>query len=327
MPTDLNPTSPLLPPMPLAAAEGTPPGHPMTPQRGPSRSPLARRVLTTGAGGHGAAGADDPREPTEGSPGGGLSELQVHEVLLAAIRDIFSAEQPDEIQAVLLETVDRLGGRVMRAADADERSVPVNLSIDVGEPLLAIPPAHAPEASELLRSHLPRLVEDARRAVDRVERSCRLASDAEHDVLTGLFNRRAYERFAGRMRPGDVVVLLDLDDFKTVNDTRGHLVGDQVLRVFGSVLRDQMRITEQAVRLGGDEFLIVLEDPGEDGAELLLERLQVAWRQRRPVPVSFSAGVAEVTAGVDVALEAADRALYERKRARSDEVAASRGRR
>ncbi len=375
MPIDPNPTALDFPLMALAGAERTPPGHPMTPRRGSSRSPLAHRVLATVVGGYRAAvetahevpdpdvpsrmeevlgvnrrnteaapgdargvrhpdgtddratGLDDPREPTEGSPRGGLSELQVHEILLAAIRDIFTSEQTDEIQAVLLETVDRLGGRVMRAADADERSVPVNLTLNAGEPLLAIPPAHEPEAGELLLSHLPRLVEDARHAVDRVERTCRLASDAEQDVLTGLYNRRAYERFAGRLRSGDVLILLDLDDFKTVNDTRGHLVGDQVLRVFGSVLRDQMRITEQAVRLGGDEFLIVLEDPGEHGAELLLERLDLAWRQRRPAPVSFSSGVAEVTAGVDAALEAADRALYQRKKARDGAAAGSRGRR
>jgi GGDEF domain-containing protein len=85
-----------------------------------------------------------------------------------------------------------------------------------------------------------------------------------------------------------------------------------------------MRITEHAVRLGGDEFLIVLEEPGEDGSELLLERLKVAWRRRRPLPVDFSAGVAAVTGRVDAALEQADRALYDHKYARA---AATRGRR
>jgi diguanylate cyclase (GGDEF)-like protein len=245
-----------------------------------------------------------------------LTHLEVHEILLTAIRDIFTCEQPEEIQAVLLETVARLGGHVVRAAEAGGEPIPIDLSLTLGEPLLAIAPTDAPNTGEHLWAHLPRLVEDARQALERVERTGRLASDAEHDALTGLFNRRAYERFAGRLRSGDVLVLLDLDGFKTVNDTRGHLVGDQVLRIFGAVLRDQMRITEQAVRLGGDEFLIVLEGPGDNGAELLLERLQVAWNQRRPVPVSFSSGVAVVTTGVDAALEAADRALYEHKRAR-----------
>lgn len=252
----------------------------------------------------------------EAAPPRQRSRLEVHEILLAATRDIFASEQPEEIQAVLLETVARLGGRIARAVDAEEGSIPINLSLTLGEPLLAIAPADAPITAEHLWAHLPRLLEDARQAVERVERSGRLAADAEHDALTGLFNRRAYERFAGRLRSGDVLVLLDLDDFKIVNDTRGHLVGDQVLRVFGAVLRDQMRITEQAVRLGGDEFLIVLEGPGDDGAELLLERLEIAWHQRRPAPVSFSSGVAVVTTGVDAALESADRALYEHKRAR-----------
>jgi diguanylate cyclase (GGDEF)-like protein len=256
-------------------------------------------------------------ERHESAPDPELSEVQVHEILIAAIRDIFTSEQPEEIQAVLLETVHRLGGTVARAREADELALPIDLSLGVGETLLATPSPDVPDGAEQLRIQLPRLVEDARHAIDRLERHGRLAADAEHDVLTGLLNRRAYERLAGRLRAGDVLVLIDLDDFKTVNDDHGHIAGDQVLRVFGSVLRDQMRITEHAVRLGGDEFLIVLEEPGEDGSEHLLERLQVAWRRRRPLPVDFSAGVAEVTGRVDAAMEQADRALYAHKYARA----------
>jgi diguanylate cyclase (GGDEF)-like protein len=255
------------------------------------------------------------------------SASHVHELLLSAVRDIYNAEQPEEVQAVLLEIVTKLGGSITRAAEADERSVPIDLALNIGDPLLATPPTDPPEASEHLHAHLPRLVEDARQAIQRLERHGRLAADAEQDALTGLFNRRAYERFTGRLRAGDVLMLLDLDDFKLVNDTHGHLVGDQVLRVFGSVLRDHMRITEHAIRLGGDEFLVLLEEPSADGPNLLLERLSVAWRQRRPVPVSFSCGIATVTSGVDAALELADRSLYDQKHARALAERARRGRR
>jgi diguanylate cyclase (GGDEF)-like protein len=264
-------------------------------------------------------------ERHEPAPVPELSEVQVHEIVIAAIRDIFTSEQPEEIQAVLLETVHRLGGTLARVREADEPALPIDLSLGVGETLLASPSPDVPNAAEQLRVQLPRLVEDAHHAIDRLERHGRLAADAEHDVLTGLLNRRAYERLAGRLRAGDVLVLIDLDDFKTVNDDHGHIAGDQVLRVFGSVLRDQMRITEHAVRLGGDEFLIVLEEPGEDGSELLLERLQVAWRRRRPLPVDFSAGVAAVTGRVDAAMEQADRALYAQKYARAADADAARG--
>ncbi|CAN5460393.1 hypothetical protein BH23ACT6_BH23ACT6_23610 [soil metagenome] len=89
------------------------------------------------------------------------------------------------------------------------------------------------------------------RALGRLEHTHQLTADSERDALTGLLNRRAYQRFSGRVCPGDVLVLLDLDDSKQVNDTHGHLAGDQVLRVLGSVLHTEVRITEHALRLGG----------------------------------------------------------------------------
>jgi diguanylate cyclase (GGDEF)-like protein len=195
-----------------------------------------------------------------------------------------SGEPSEEVRTLLLEIVRQLGGR----------------------------------PREHLGVHLPRPVEDARRTLDRLERRGPLATDAERDPLTGVLNRRAYDRLAGRLRAGDALVLLDLDDLEAVNDTYGRRVGDQVLRSFGSVLRDQVRITEQPIRLGGDEFLVVLEEPGFDGCQRLLDRLRVAWREHRPLPVEFSAGTAVVTTDVEVALDTAARALYEQKHGRSE---------
>ena len=93
----------------------------------------------------------------------------------------------------------------------------------------------------------------------------------------------------------------------------GHLAGDQVLRIFSAVLQAQMRIREQALRLGSDESLIVLNQPETDAAPRLLERLQVAWKQRRPLPVTFSSGIAPVTSSIDAALQAADQHLEQAK--------------
>lgn len=285
------------------------------PAPGPDPGPSSHTVAANSRG-------DLPPSGPHGTPSevdacrSELSEAEVHEIVVTAVRNIFLSEQPEEIQAVLLETVHRLGGSVSTASKAGPESLAVELSLRIGESLVASPGSVTSVTGERLQYHLPRLVEDARHAIDRVERSGRLAADAESDALTGLLNRRAYERLAGRLRAGDVLILIDLDDFKVINDDHGHIAGDQVLRVFGSVLRDQIRITEHAVRLGGDEFLIVLEQPGDDASDRLLERLTVAWRQRRPLPVTFSAGAAEVTTRVDSALQRADRALYDQKHAR-----------
>jgi diguanylate cyclase (GGDEF)-like protein len=246
------------------------------------------------------------------------ADLRAQETVTAVVRRMHTCEQPEEVQTLLLETVDRLGGRPTRPGTDEEIVMPIDVSLGMGGPLVVVPASDEPRTREHLGVHLPQLVEDARRALARIERRGREAADAERDPLTGVLNRRAYDRLAGRLRAGDALVLLDLDDFKAVNDTHGHLVGDQVLRSFGSVLRDQVRITEQPIRLGGDEFLVVLEEPGFDGCQRLLDRLRLAWREHRPLPVTFSAGTAVVTTNVEVALDTADRALYIQKRGRSE---------
>ena len=255
------------------------------------------------------------RGVVEPTPGPGHRDLEAQRTVTAAVRALFSCQKADEVRTVLLEAVAQLGGQVVRAEDVTEPLIPLELSLGTGPALLAVADPRYPESIEQLQTHLPQLVEDARGVLDRLEHHNQLASAAERDCLTGLLNRRAYERFAGRVSPGDVLVLIDLDGFKQVNDVHGHVVGDQVLRLFGAVLSEEMRISEHAVRLGGDEFLLVLEDPAEGGVAQVLERLRIAWERRRPLPVAFSVGVAGITGSIDRALEAADRDLYEVKRA------------
>lgn len=256
--------------------------------------------------------------------GDALTDLRAQEIVTAAVRGLLACDEAEEARALLLEAVHRLGGSVCRASEAGADALPIDLSLGAGEPLLASPGPDAGPDDRQLQAHLPQLVEDARRAVARLERSGRLAAEAELDPLTGLMNRRGYDRLTGRLGAGDVLILLDLDGFKPINDTYGHLVGDQVLRIFGAVLRDQVRIREHAVRFGGDEFLVVLQNASQDGSDRLLERLRIAWAQRRPLPVDFSAGAAVVTNRVDAALEAADRSLYALKASkRSRRTAAS----
>jgi diguanylate cyclase (GGDEF)-like protein len=131
-----------------------------------------------------------------------------------------------------------------------------------------------------------------------------LESTAAHDALTGLFNRRALEeRFpmewnrAVRYREPLSVVLLDIDYFKTYNDSFGHPAGDAVLETIGLILQHGVRITDFAARYGGEEFLILLPQTTETEAVRLAERLRAAiqaapWKNRG---VTASLGVAERT--------------------------------
>lgn len=128
-------------------------------------------------------------------------------------------------------------------------------------------------------------------------------------------------RRAGRTERPISVVLFDMDDFKSVNDTFGHLAGDQVLEDLGSVLEALLRSSDLRCRMGGDEFLVVLPDTSRAGASDVAEKIRAGVGQhvRRPdgQPVTISLGVATAAGGQTNALVLiadADQALYKAKR-------------
>lgn len=149
---------------------------------------------------------------------------------------------------------------------------------------------------------------------------------ATTDSLTGLANRRTAERrllaeAARSQRYGHplTIVVLDLNNFKVTNDHFGHAAGDLVLRAFAERLAGAVRSSDLAVRMGGDEFLLILpECPAEQVPTLLarLRRLEVSF-QGTQIPVEFSAGSVgyDPTETPEQFLERADQHLYADKRA------------
>ena len=123
---------------------------------------------------------------------------------------------------------------------------------------------------------------------------------ANHDALTGLLNRRAFERelatvvkMSANTLSDHALLYLDLDQFKIVNDTCGHMAGDELLRQLTTVFRTRLRQTDLIARLGGDEFGVLLKNCKMDGARRVAEALRVAaenfqfsWKEK-----SFSVGV------------------------------------
>jgi len=127
----------------------------------------------------------------------------------------------------------------------------------------------------------------------------RLRHDADHDPLTGLLNRTGLERelAAEPVDPGTRWVLyLDLDGFKPVNDTYGHHVGDDVLRVVAERLLGTVRRTDLVARLGGDEFVVVTGEDVDDAAHRITEAV------RRPVRVQGARPGAAAAVAVDVSV-------------------------
>ncbi|PKO41758.1 MAG: hypothetical protein CVU33_00215 [Betaproteobacteria bacterium HGW-Betaproteobacteria-6] len=153
---------------------------------------------------------------------------------------------------------------------------------------------------------------------------------AHYDALTGLPNRlllnsriqKTWER-AHRDGKPFAVMFLDLDGFKAINDKLGHPVGDELLKVVASRLRENMRETDTIARLGGDEFLIVLEDVGRDEivalAEQLIKRIGAPFDLglNEPVCVGLSLGWSHYPKHADnvpALIRQADEALYQVKR-------------
>jgi diguanylate cyclase (GGDEF)-like protein/PAS domain S-box-containing protein len=164
-----------------------------------------------------------------------------------------------------------------------------------------------------------------------------LRDEASRDALTGLLNRRGLERVvapmladaAGRGRP-DVLLCLDLDSFKPINDTYGHAEGDRVLRDVARVLLQNVRTGDAVARVGGDEFVIYAPAgasavAGQD-AVVLAQRIRTALAREserlraegRPYDLRASVGAVTVAPGdaLEMLLTRGDRALYDEKRAR-----------
>jgi diguanylate cyclase (GGDEF)-like protein len=154
--------------------------------------------------------------------------------------------------------------------------------------------------------------------------TARLAALADVDGLTGCLNQRAFGRSMDEhctsTQPGatTALIIIDLDHFKQVNDSHGHIAGDMVLGLVAEALRHAVRAGDLVARIGGDEFAVIAPGLRSDAAEALADRCRRAIEQAAASwQVTGSVGVVAVPAPTDpVALyELADRASYEAKRA------------
>jgi diguanylate cyclase (GGDEF)-like protein len=160
---------------------------------------------------------------------------------------------------------------------------------------------------------------------------------ASVDPLTGLFNRRGFaeactrviEREAKAGRPATVMIF-DIDHFKSINDRFGHPAGDEILKLFATVVQNNLRITDLSGRIGGEEFAALLPCALEEGL-IVAERVREVFQASGivsddgPVDTTVSIGVAGGPAGteLEVLLAAADTALYQAKRGGRNRVEAA----
>jgi diguanylate cyclase (GGDEF)-like protein len=159
------------------------------------------------------------------------------------------------------------------------------------------------------------LADQGERALRRVRKLADARELALYDALTGLANRRLMEVSlkqawsAAQRGEGLALIMIDLDNFKEINDTFGHRMGDEVLKVVGETLRKEARGADVVVRYGGDEFLVIMPRGNGNGARALTKRL----KSRLAGWVEFTAGIAcyaPTQTEPNELIEIADKALY-----------------
>ncbi|WP_371157574.1 diguanylate cyclase [Jannaschia sp. 2305UL9-9] len=218
---------------------------------------------------------------------------------------------------------------ILPAGDSERAAT----ALDLGASDVAYQPFPVDEIAMRIRTQLARKTR-ADRMRDTLETGLRLAVI---DPLTGLHNRRYglhhLDRVATRCRAQGIragVILMDLDHFKSVNDTHGHLVGDEVLSKAAQVLKENVRGEDLICRIGGEEFLAVLPDSGLSEVRIVAERLRRAVENLEIrlgngslLNVTMSLGVAMLEDREDApthALAIVDRALYAAKDAGRNRV-------
>jgi diguanylate cyclase (GGDEF)-like protein len=249
--------------------------------------------------------------------------------VLAEPAGLSGGRVPPEAQSALLDGVEYrvvqarlVGGSAPIWLAAFAPAAEVDRPVSRSERLLAACLAVTFVALLLLASLL------ARPALVALKRLARDARSSGTDDLTNLANRRAFTEAAAAelvraRRSGRplAVALVDIDDFKRVNDTFGHSAGDRILCGLADVLREHFREIDLPARLGGDEFVVLLPETDVAGSREAAERFVTAVADREfgdgrtsPQGITASAGVAAAAnLEIGVLLEAADRALYRAK--------------
>jgi diguanylate cyclase (GGDEF)-like protein len=227
-----------------------------------------------------------------------------------------------ELDAILLRV----------AENSEEVATLFEVAIDSQEQLTAILD-RAKETLFLLALEAARKASSAQETIDQLESKAKSLEQAAHrDGLTGLYNRAFFDRelekliVQARIAGTAVsVVIADIDHFKAVNDTHGHLAGDRVLAGVAHVLGSQLRPHDIAARYGGEEFVLILVEAGLADAQVVAERMRASVQDARheidggkSISVTISAGCAtllpQATATKETLLAAADAALYAAKR-------------
>lgn len=267
---------------------------------------------------------------------GGLSRSQAGDLEIEAVSELsqaLSRLSQGGIDAILLclDLADSRGMVTFDRAYAFAPDVPIIVLTREPDEEAAVAAVQGGAQDYLVKVEITpnMLVRAVRHAIERHRLFSALRSLSLIDDLTGLYNRRGfsdlgeqYLKLARRSGRGVAVVYLDLDRFKTINDSLGHHVGDRALLKVADILRATFRRSDIIARLGGDEFGVLALEAADESAELLVQRLRervVDFNRSSPEPyqLSVSIGMAhrddDMRVRLDDMVAEADSAMYREK--------------
>ena len=257
--------------------------------------------------------------PEKGRP---LEISQLFSALDDRPLDLSTLEDHDDGVTARLTGTDLLFRCKVYPADPPGEQWLVSCDAMVGENLDVI------EGMTLLTTELTNLSRELKKRNDELFRAnARIEKLTRTDPLTGLSNRRhlmeRLELELARTRRSNsplALAMYDLDKFKSVNDTYGHAAGDAVLKAFAEVMRSSTRSVDLVARWGGEEFVLLFPETGQEEARIVVERTREAQARQtvledgRVVTVSFGLSVQGPEDTADALLSRADAALYEAKK-------------
>jgi len=166
----------------------------------------------------------------------------------------------------------------------------------------------------------------------------RLEEMNNRDPMTNLYNRRYFHdvaenllKISKREQKPFSLLMIDIDRFKNINDTYGHLIGDQVIKLLAETFQQLIRASDIPIRFGGEEFIILLPNTDIEGALSIAKKIQTYIKPKKDLTISFtvSIGVVEykpiIDTNIDKLLHRADKALYEAKRSGRNKIIVDKG--
>ncbi|MFW6308164.1 MAG: diguanylate cyclase [Campylobacterales bacterium] len=218
------------------------------------------------------------------------------------------------------------------AEDSDSEYICLPYQISQSSGIVISIRAKTKEEIESLKTHIPIInnyLDAAKPVIESKILTEMLRESSLRDALTGLYNRRFLEEYLERVTSENkrtnnryAILMIDIDYFKMVNDTYGHDTGDVIIKGLSETLRENIRESDLAIRFGGEEFLVLLYNPSEDGAMLVADKIRTSFEKR-----VFSAGNENISKTISLgvsffpddgdavwkAIKFADIALYKAK--------------